>query len=134
MIMALLTTAFAVAAEKTVKVNVTNTYGKARKAVPVVVKLDGTTQSALVKLDGKEVPCQLDDLDDDGLFDELSFVTDMKKQEQQVFDVVLSDEGAPREYPAVCYGAIAIRDRAAKNQKHIDSFLSYTRAEGSRCR
>ena len=119
MIMALLTTAFAVAAEKTVKVNVTNTYGKARKAVPVVVKLDGTTQSALVKLDGKEVPCQLDDLDDDGLFDELSFVTDMKKQEQQVFDVVLSDEGAPREYPAVCYGAIAIRDRAAKNQKHM---------------
>ncbi|MBR2253903.1 MAG: DUF4861 family protein [Prevotella sp.] len=63
----LLTTAFAVAAEKNVKVNVTNTYGKARKAVPVVVKLDGTTQSALVKLDGKEVPCQLDDLDDDGL-------------------------------------------------------------------
>ncbi|MBQ9237505.1 MAG: DUF4861 domain-containing protein [Prevotella sp.] len=109
----------AMAADKTVKVSVANTYCKERKAVPVVVKLDGTTQSALVTLDGKEIPCQLDDLNDDGLYDELSFVTDMKKKEKQTFDVVLSDEGAPREYPAVCYGSIAIRDRAAKNQKHM---------------
>lgn len=109
----------AVAAEKTIRVEVTNTYGKARKAVPVVVKVDSATQSALVTLNGNEIPCQLDDLNDDGIFDELSFVTDMKKKEKQTFDVTLYDEGAPREYPQVCYGAIAIRDRAAKNQKHM---------------
>ena len=119
MITALLTVVFATAAEKTINVSVTNTYSKERKAVPVVVALDGTTTSALVTCNGVEVPCQLDDLDDDGLYDELSFVTDMKKKEKKTFSVVLSDEGAPREYPAVCYGAIAIRDRAAKNQKHM---------------
>ena len=115
----LLVAVTAMATEKTVTVSVTNTYSKERKAVPVVVVLDGTTTSALVTLDGKEVPCQLDDLNDDGLYEELSFVTDMKKEEKQTFNVVLSDEGTPREYPAVCYGAIAIRDRAAKNQKHM---------------
>ncbi|MBR4573084.1 MAG: DUF4861 family protein [Prevotella sp.] len=115
----LLVAVTAMATEKTVTVSVTNTYSKERKAVPVVVVLDGTTTSALVTLDGKEVPCQLDDLNDDGLYEELSFVTDMKKKEKQTFNVVLSDEGTPREYPAVCYGAIAIRDRAAKNQKHM---------------
>lgn len=109
----------AVAAEKTMTVSVANTYAGQRKAVPVVVALDGTATSALVTLDGKEIPCQMDDLNDDGLYDELSFVTDMKKKEMQTFKVMLSDEGTPREYPAVCYGAIAIRDRAAKNQKHI---------------
>lgn len=118
-ITALLTVGFVVAAEKYAKVNVTNTYNKERKAVPVVVKLDGTTTSALVTLDNKEVPCQLDDLNDDGLYDELSFVTDMKKNEKQCFDIIMYDEGTPRDYPAVCYGALAIRDRAAKNQKHM---------------
>ena len=118
-IIALLTTAFAVAAEKDVKVYVTNTFDKARKAVPVVVKLDGTTKSAIVNLDNKEIPCQLDDLNDDGLYDELSFVTDMKKKEKLCFDIIMYDEGTPRDYPAVCYGALAIRDRAAKNQKHM---------------
>ena len=38
-ITALLTVGFVVAAEKYAKVNVTNTYNKERKAVPVVVNL-----------------------------------------------------------------------------------------------
>ena len=84
MITALLTVVFATAAEKTINVSVTNTYSKERKAVPVVVALDGTTTSALVTCNGVEVPCQLDDLDDDGLYDELSFVTDMKKKEKNL--------------------------------------------------
>ena len=126
MITCLLMAITAMAADKSIKVEVTNTYCKSRKAVPVVVSLkdyatsaDSSVVSALVTLDGKELPCQLDDLDDDGLFDELSFVTDMKKREKQTFTVVFSYMGAPREYPATCYGAIAIRDRAAKNQKHM---------------
>ena len=126
MITCLLVAMTTMAAEKNIKVEVTNTYCKARKAVPVVVSLkdyaisaDSVVTSALVTLDGKEFPCQLDDLNDDGLFDELSFVTDMKKREKQTFTVIFSYDGMPREYPATCYGAIAIRDRAAKNQKHM---------------
>lgn len=118
-ITSLLTMAFAVAAEKNINVKVINPSKDARKAVPVVVKLDGTTTSATVMLDGKEIPCQLDDMNDDGLFDELSFLADLKKKETLCFDVTLSDEGEPRQYDAVCYGALAIRDRAAKNQKHM---------------
>lgn len=109
----------AAAFDKSVFVNVTNTHSAPRKAVPVVVPVDANTKSACVMLDDKEIPCQLDDLNDDGIYDELAFVTDMDKKETQSFVVVLSDEGTPREYPAVCYGALAIRDRAEKNQKHV---------------
>ncbi|MBR2204500.1 MAG: DUF4861 family protein [Prevotella sp.] len=119
-ILASLTAVTALAAETTLTVNVTNTAKTARRAVPVVVSVDGTVASALVTLNGKEVPCQLDDMDDDGLFDELSFVTDMQKKEKQTFTVTLSTEGEPRKYEPVTYGYVGLRDRdkSAKVQKH----------------
>ena len=119
-IAALLCTATATAATKTVTVTVTNPSAFERKAVPVVMEVDDDVCSAVVKLDGKEVPCQLDDLDDDGEFDELAFLTDMQKKEKQTFSVELSTAGEPRQYNAVTYGYIGIRDRdkSAKTQKH----------------
>lgn len=108
------------AAEKTIEVKVNNPSANARKAVPVVVKVDADVRSALVKLGDKEIPCQLDDLDDDGCYDELAFVTDMAKKEKQTFSVTLSTEGEPRSYDVKTYGYLGIRDRQndAKKQKH----------------
>lgn len=108
------------AADKTIEVMVTNPSSSARKAVPVVVKVDADVQSALVKLGDKEIPCQLDDLNDDGVYDELAFVTDMAKKEKQTFTVTLSTEGEPRQYEVKTYGYLGIRDRQndAKKQKH----------------
>lgn len=106
------------AADKTVTVTVTNPSKTERRAVPVVIEVDDDVRSALVTLDGKEIPCQLDDLDDDGEFDELAFVTDMAKKEKQTFTVTLSEQGEPRKYENRTYGYLGIRDRSEKNQKH----------------
>ena len=106
------------AADKTLTVTVTNPSKTERKAVPVVIEVDDDVRSALVTLDGKEIPCQLDDLDDDGEFDELAFVTDMAKKERQTFTVTLSEQGEPRKYENRTYGYLGIRDRSEKNQKH----------------
>ena len=103
---------------KTLKVKVANPSSVERTAVPVVVPLAEQYSTALVKLGDKEIPCQLDDLNDDGVYDELSFLTDMKKKEKQTFTVVLSTEGEPRQYQNQTYGYLGIRDRGAKNQKH----------------
>ena len=106
------------AADKTLTVTVTNPSKTDRRAVPVVIEVDDDVRSALVTLDGKEIPCQLDDLDDDGEFDELAFVTDMAKKEKQTFTVTLSEQGEPRKYENRTYGYLGIRDRSEKNQKH----------------
>ena len=106
------------AAEKTFTVKVTNPASKEKKAVPVVISLNEEVASALVKQGDKEIPCQLDDLNDDGIYDELAFLTDMKKKEKQTFTVTLSTEGEPRTYNNQTYGYLGIRDRSAKNQKH----------------
>lgn len=106
------------AADKTLTVTVTNPSKTERRAVPVVIEVDDDVRSALVTLDGKEILCQLDDLDDDGEFDELAFVTDMAKKEKQTFTVTLSEQGEPRKYENRTYGYLGIRDRSEKNQKH----------------
>ena len=117
-IAALLIAGSAAATDKTLQVKVVNPSAKARTAVPVVVKVDADVQSALVTLNGKEIPSQLDDLNDDGIFDELSFVTDMEKKEKLTFDVTLSDQGEPRKYENRTYGYLGIRDRSEKKPKH----------------
>ena len=107
------------AAEKVITVKVTNPAGE-RKAVPVVVEVDDEIRSALVTLNGTEVPCQLDDLDDDGEFEELAFLTNMGNKETQTFKVTLSTTGEPRKYEAQTYGYLGIRDRAERNPKHME--------------
>lgn len=110
----------AAATDTEVRVTLTNPSSTARKAVPVVLNVDKTVTTALVTLNGKEIPCQLDDMDDDGLYDELSFVTDMAKKEKQEILVTLSTEGEARKYDMSTYGYVGIRDRdkSAKEQKH----------------
>ena len=106
------------AADKTMTITVKNPSKEARKAVPVVLEVDDDVRSALVTLNGKEIPCQLDDLDDDGEYEELAFLTNMDKKEEQTFVVKLSEQGEPRQYEAQTYGYLGIRDRSEKNQKH----------------
>ena len=47
---------------------------------PVVISLKeyGDIRSALVTIDGQEIPCQLDDLDQDDIFDELCFLVNLQ--------------------------------------------------------
>ncbi len=103
---------------KTLRVSVTNPSKEARANVPVVVKVDDDVRSAQVKLGDETVIYQLDDLDDDGLYDELAFLADLGKRETKTYTVTLSTEGEPAHFDNRTYGYLGIRDRSEKNQKH----------------
>ena len=68
------------AEETTVLYLMRNTSKTDRTDQPVVIDLKsfGRVASAIVQKDGKEIPCQLDDLDQDGENDELCFLVDSK--------------------------------------------------------
>lgn len=127
--MALLVAACSAAmAQKTLDVNVTNKSKTDRKAVPVVVRLKqqdaGKVKSALVMHEGKEIPSQLDDLDGDGIYDELCFMTDISKKGTQTFSVQLLDEGKPREYEPQVYAEMLMSNKKIKSTNKQDLYIS----------
>ena len=67
-------------AEQHTSVIVSNPSKTPKVDEPVVISLKeyGDVHSALVTLGGQEIPCQLDDLDQDETFDELCFLVDLK--------------------------------------------------------
>lgn len=89
---------------------------------PIVMKLAdyGVVKSALVTIDGVEIPCQLDDLNKDGRMDELSFIADVTKNNNTKATITLSDNGKPREYKPMTYAEIVLRSGAKeKNKQNI---------------
>ena len=70
-------------AQQTMTVNVSNPSNTVRTDQPVVIQLQqhNNIHSALVTIaaTGQEIPCQLDDLDQDDVFDELCFLADLDK-------------------------------------------------------
>ena len=101
-------------------ITVFNPSSSDRIAEPVVIPVSEQATSALVTLGDKEIPCQLDDLNDDGVFDELAFVTDIKAKETLTFSVSFSNN-KQHEYPAKAYASMSMRDRdsKAKKPKHL---------------
>ena len=79
-------------ATHTISVLVSNPISSERKDQPVVISLKpyGEVRSALVTVNGQEIPCQLDDLDQDETFDELCFLADFNKKEQKRYFQVRS--------------------------------------------
>ena len=106
-------------ADRTITVSVSNPMNIARADVPVIIKLApyGEVRSALVTLNGQETPCQLDDLNKDDVFDELCFLANLDKKEQQQFTVTLSDQGEPRQYPARVYAEMVLGNSKDKKLK-----------------
>ena len=100
-------------------VSVSNPMNIARADVPIIIKLApyGEVRSALVTLNGQEVPCQLDDLDKDDTFDELCFLANLDKKEKQQYTVTLMDEGEPRPYPARVYAEMVLSNTKDKKLK-----------------
>ena len=113
----------ATAQTKTLRVTVANGWSGAKAGEPVAVRLPAEkklgfrVRSAKVRLDGQEVPCQLDDMDGDLRPDEVFFLTDIGGGATQTFEVELAADGeAPSVEPRV-YTALQIRD---KQDKHPD--------------
>lgn len=115
------------AMQKTVNVNVENNSTLSRKAVPVIIKLDNyniNVKSALVSKSDTEIPSQLDDLNGDGVYDELCFMTDIDKKSKQTFTVTLSDSGKPREYKSQVYAEMLMTNKKIKSNNKQNLYIS----------
>lgn len=105
------------AQQKTFNVHVNNLRMPERKNVPVVVdlrKVHFDVRTAVVKLNGKEVPCQLDDMDGDFHYDELVFLADSKANSDQSYKVIISAKGKPRSYQPAVYAHMGLNDKYGK--------------------
>ncbi len=124
--MMLLCCVVASAQSMTVKVTVTNDWKEDKTNEPVVVKFSDMkkvnfeVKSVTVKCKGKDVPCQLDDMDGNGRPDEVFFLADIKDKDTKTFEVKLSakEQGAKgKEQEDRIYTALQLRD---KQDKHPD--------------
>ncbi len=95
-------------------VSVSNPNASAIADAPVCIQLpaDCPYKSATVSVDGKEIPSQMDDLNGDGIKDELSFVMDLKKKASRTASIVFSTEEAPADrYTPRVHAQMWFRDR-----------------------
>lgn len=103
----------------TIQVTVTNSWKEDKADEPVAVrfgdkkKVNFEVKSATVKCKGKEVPCQLDDMDGDLLPDEVFFLADIKGKDSKTYEVKLSakEEKSKRLVEPCIYTALQFRDR-----------------------
>lgn len=81
-------------------------------------------KSALVQSDGTEIPSQLDDLNGDGIFDELCFITDINKKSELKFSVRLMPDGKPREYKPQVYAEMLMSNKKVKSSNKQNLYIS----------
>ncbi len=113
-------------AQVTIQLQLTNPTKMERTDAPVVVNLleYNDVKSAMVTIDGVEQPCQLDDLDQDGRFDELAFVTDFTKKQKKDAIVTLFNNGEPRQYAPRTYAEMVMRNSKVKEKNKHDIYIS----------
>ena len=132
--MAFIATLFSAAtAQTTVTFKVSNPSKAPRTDVPVIIPLEagwGPVATAIVTDGQKEIPCQLDDLDQDGTFDELCFLADLKSKENATYQVTFAAEGEPRTYPARVYAEMLIRNDKVKEKNKHNNFIESITARG----
>jgi len=120
-------------AQTSFKVTVSNPAKTTKTDEPVIVALNNYSEvaSALVKTDtGEEIACQLDDLDQDGHFDELCFLTDIKGKEKKTFEVTLFNEGEPRQYKPRVYVEMLMRNDKVKEKNRHNNYIESITARG----
>jgi hypothetical protein len=113
-------------AQVTIQLQLTNPTKMERTDAPVVVNLSeyNDVRSAMVTIDGVEQPCQLDDLDQDGRFDELAFVIDFTKKQKKDAIVTLFNNGEPRQYAPRTYAEMVMRNSKVKEKNKHDIYIS----------
>ena len=118
--------------QQTLSVSVSNPSTSVRSDEPIAIPLTGygDIRSALVTIDGQEIPCQLDDLDQNDTFDELCFLADLKGKETKTYEIKLFNEGEPRPYPARVFAEMLIRNDKVKEKNKHNNFIESITARG----
>ena len=129
---ALMVLSSAAFAQQTITVCVSNPSMTARTDEPVVISLApfGDICSALITAEGQEIPCQLDDPDQNDTYDELCFLTDLKGKETKKYEVKLFNDGEPRPYPARVFAEMLIRNDKVKEKNKHNNFIESITARG----
>lgn len=121
-------------AQQQLTVSVTNPSAAARTDQAVIIPLNsyGEVRRALVTCEGKEIPCQLDDLDQDEVFDELCFLADLKGKQQLKYQVQLFTDlcDEPAKYPARVFAEMLIRNDKVKEKNKHNNFVSSLTVRG----
>lgn len=124
--LALLTT-IPVFSQMSFNVTVANNSNKEKTNVPVVLQLgdyDIDVKSALVTDNGNEIPCQLDDIDQDGRMDELCFITTVKNNSSKKFGITLYNTGKPRTYTPEVYVEMLLSNKKVKESNKQNLYIS----------
>jgi hypothetical protein len=118
--------------QQMLSVSVSNPSTSVRSDEPVAIPLTGygDIRSALVTVDGQEIPCQLDDLDQNDTFDELCFLANLKGKETKTYEVQLFSEGEPRTYPARVFAEMLVRNDKVKEKNKHNNFIESITARG----
>lgn len=98
-------------------VTVSNPIDKAREAVPVAIPVgqNGKEINSVTIKGHPEIAWQLDDLNDDGLADELAFLIDLKPNAVETLTIDLSSESSDTDFTPGTNAYIRLND---KNKKH----------------
>lgn len=125
------TTAFA---QQSISVNVTNPSSSGRSDQPVVISLSeyGEISKAVVTCNDKEIPCQLDDFNQDEVFDELCFLSDLKGKESKQYQIQLYTDPKlePAKYPARVFAEMLVRNDKVKEKNKHNNFLESITVRG----
>lgn len=114
--------------QKSFDITVTNTMKKVRHNAPVVLQLKDfgvDVKSAEVRHNGKEIPCQLDDLNQDGKWDELCFLSDIDKKTTEKFSITLYNDGEPRAYDSKVYVEMLLSNKKIKESNKQNLYISH---------
>lgn len=99
-------------------VTVSNPIDKPREAVPVVVPVkaaEGKDVKSVTIKNHPEIAWQLDDLNDDGLADELVFLVDLAPKQTEKYTIDFSNQLSTAEFESGTNAYIRLND---KNKKH----------------
>ena len=106
-------------------VSVCNSLNVQRQDEPVVFPIgDKSVSAVVVTCDGKEIASQIDDLNGDGVYDEVCFLADLKAKETKQYQITYYDERAQRQYPSRVYAELLLRKpRLQKRQEPESAFI-----------
>jgi len=128
-----LLSAMSLQAQQKMNVEVSNPMEKARTDQPVIIPISQfgeITQALIHDANGKEIPCQLDDLDQDGMNDELCFLVDLQPLEKATYTIKLSDNKQPLWYKPRVYAEMVMRNDKVKEKNKHNNFIESITARG----
>lgn len=125
-LLALLAALTAGAKTKTQTLEISNPLETKRVDAPIDVSLSQvpfSVSKAVVSVDGKEIPCQLDDLTGDGTADVLFFLVDVEGKGAVKAEISYSDEGEQKQYPARVYVDMMLTNKKIKESNKQDLYI-----------